>query len=111
MEYKIRILAEQIGEAIVWCNEQFGNRWNWQRDSNIFYFEHEADAMAFKLRFDESTRVLLIDPPSGWKYGFPRPFDKKDDQTLGEWLVENGYPQSLIDQGMTRHCRYWETDV
>jgi len=53
----------------------------------------------------------VIDPPSGWKYGFPRPFDKRDDQTLGEWLVENGYPQSLIDQGMTRHCRYWESDV
>ncbi len=109
MEYEIRILTEQRVDATFWCQEQFSDGWRF--DSGVFYFEHESDAMAFKLKFDEATRVQLIDPPSGWKYGFPRPYDKKDDQTLEEWLVENGYPQSLIDQGMTRHCRYWETDV
>lgn len=109
MEYEIRILTEQIDEALIWCKEQFNNRWNF--DLGVFSFERENDAMAFKLRFDESTRITIIDPPSGWKYGFPRPYDIKVDQTLEEWLIENGYPQSLIDQGMTRHCRYWETDV
>lgn len=109
MEYQIRILLEQRSEAQSWCREQFSDRWKY--DLGAFYFEREDEAVAFKLKFDESTRVLLIDPPSGWKYGFPRPYDKKDDQTLEEWLVEKGYPQSLIDQGMTRHCRYWETDV
>ncbi len=109
MKYQIKILLEQINEAGVWCKEQFGDRWRY--DLGTFYFKCEADAVAFKLKFDETDKLLVIDPPSGWKYGFPRPFDKRDDQTLGEWLVENGYPQSLIDQGMTRHCRYWETDV
>jgi hypothetical protein len=46
----------------------------------------------------------LIDPPEGWKYGFPKPapvgadrveFEK--NETINKWLVENGYPQALID--------------
>jgi hypothetical protein len=56
----------------------------------------------------------MIDPPSGWKYGFPKvlPTDVKEHQnrTL-EWLVENGYPQKEIEAcGKYFHCRYWEID-
>jgi len=50
----------------------------------------------------------VIDPPSGWMYGFPTIYDKGPDQTIEEWLVSKGYPQKLIDQGMHKHCRYWE---
>jgi hypothetical protein len=39
-----------------------------------------------------------IDPPSGWKYGFPRPYDPVLGQSIDEWLLANGYPQSEIDQ-------------
>lgn len=41
--------------------------------------------------------ALYIDPPSGWRYGFPRviPEDRRDE--IEKWLVENGYPQSEID--------------
>jgi len=109
MKYEIRILMEQIHKAISWCNEQFDGCYCY--DLGTFYFDHKEDAVAFKLKFDEATKFLMIDPPSGWKYGFPRPLDKKVDQPLEEWLVENGYPQELIDKGMTRHCRYFESDV
>lgn len=39
----------------------------------------------------------MIDPPSGWKYGFPKamPVDEKD---LMKWIVDNGYPQEEIDK-------------
>jgi len=109
VKYQIKILMEQIHEAVHWCHEEFHNRYKY--DLGTFYFDHEADAVAFKLKFDETDKLSMIDPPSGWKYGFPRPFDIKIDQTVEEWLVEKGYPQSLVDQGMTRHCRYWESDV
>jgi len=49
----------------------------------------------------------MIDPPSGWRYGFPKviPNDVKD---VKEWLVENGYPQSEIDDyGDYFYCRFW----
>jgi hypothetical protein len=38
----------------------------------------------------------MIDPPSGWRFGFPKelPDNVKD---VMKWLVENGYPQSEID--------------
>lgn len=41
-------------------------------------------------------RPVLIDPPSGWKYGFPKvawPIPEDTDK----WLTENGYPQQEID--------------
>ena len=52
--------------------------------------------------------MTIIDPPSGWKYGFPKPipYDIKD---TNKWLVEQGYPQSIIDElGEYFYCRYWE---
>lgn len=38
----------------------------------------------------------MIDPPSGWKYGFPKeiPVDVKDTR---KWLIENGYPEKEIE--------------
>ena len=51
----------------------------------------------------ETTRTM-IDPPSGWRFGFPKEIPKEilpkeilqDDKILN-WLVDNGYPQSEID--------------
>ncbi len=38
----------------------------------------------------------LIDPPSGWKYGFPKIFiGVKLPEDLTEWCIENGYPEEL----------------
>lgn len=53
--------------------------------------------------------MTIIDPPGGWRYGFPKPIpeDRKNDTTV--WLVEQGYPQKLIDEyGEFFMCRYWE---
>jgi hypothetical protein len=49
----------------------------------------------------------MIDPPSGWKYGFPKelPDDVKD---FKQWLIDNGYPESEVDFAM-KHCRMWES--
>lgn len=48
-----------------------------------------------------------IDPPSGWKYGFPKILPD-DVENVTEWLVANGYPQSEIDScGSHFYCRHW----
>lgn len=55
-------------------------------------------------------KKTYIDPPGGWRYGFPKilPNDIKD---VNSWLVQNGYPQSEIDScGKYFHCRYWESE-
>ena len=53
--------------------------------------------------------ALIIDPPSGWKYGFPKPIPEDRRYDSLTWLVEQGYPQHLIDDlGEHFYCRYWE---
>jgi hypothetical protein len=49
-----------------------------------------------------------IDPPSGWMFGFPKPIPK-DTKDVREWLIQNGYPEGLIDElGDHFYCRHWE---
>lgn len=53
--------------------------------------------------------ATFIDPPSGWQYGFPKiiPEDRRYDSLT--WLVEQGYPEKLIEEyGEHFYCRYWE---
>ena len=51
---------------------------------------------------------IMIDPPSGWKYGFPKEAPKDlEGEELKKWFLENGYPQALIDQGMLEYCRMY----
>lgn len=55
-------------------------------------------------------RFLYIDPPSGWKYGFPKrmPESVKDVNT---WLIDNGYPKEIIDQlGDSFYFRMWKAE-
>ena len=55
-------------------------------------------------------KTRIIDPPSGWKYGFPKPIPD-DIKDARPWLVENGYPQKLIDElGEHFYCRYWNKE-
>jgi len=53
-------------------------------------------------------KKLMIDPPSGWKYGFPKPLPD-GVENIKEWLLENGYPQREIDLcGKHFYYRTWE---
>ena len=54
---------------------------------------------------------LVVDPPSGWKYGFPKTYFKnkiEDEDEVKKWLLENGYPQSELDSlGNSFYVRCW----
>jgi hypothetical protein len=39
---------------------------------------------------------LLYDPPSGWRYGFPRPYLPLPNETLEDTLRRDGYPEKEI---------------
>ena len=56
-------------------------------------------------------RIMVVDPPSGWQYGFPRELDLKEGEEFDQWLIDHGYPKRLIDEGMSKHCRYWCEEV
>lgn len=58
-------------------------------------------------------KVTMCDPPSGWRYGFPRPVP---DECMGEnfykWLDECGYPEKLRKNlGEHFYCRFWEEEI
>lgn len=54
----------------------------------------------------------MIDPPSGWKYGFPKEYTKKEGQTPGDWLIENGYPEEeILSMGDQFYCRHWTQKI
>ena len=49
---------------------------------------------------EQQTRkhvVSLIDPPEGWKYGFPKPFPEMPAEDVEVWLALNGYPEERIN--------------
>ncbi len=53
--------------------------------------------------------MLIIDPPSGWLYGFPKPIPENRRKDSIAWLIEQGYPKGLIDSfGEHFYCKYWE---
>lgn len=61
--------------------------------------------------------MIIVDPPTGWKYGFPREFDFKPshhnlpgeeyDKELRDWFVDCGYPRADVNLAI-RHSRYWD---
>jgi len=56
-------------------------------------------------------KVKMIDPPSGWLYGFPKEIPEDIDNTT-EWLIDNGYPEKLIkDLGNSFYVREWCEEI
>jgi len=55
------------------------------------------------------NRPIMVDPPGGWKYGFPKLYDPpKEEGTMYDWLVREGYPQSEIDKYDSQfYCSFW----
>lgn len=57
------------------------------------------------------AKHTVIDPPGGWKYGFPKIIPDDQLGRVREWFVENGYPQAEIDScGDHFYYRCWLHD-
>jgi hypothetical protein len=55
---------------------------------------------------------MLIDPPHGWAYGFPKKLPNPPPENLYVWLVEQGYPEEEIKTyGNYFFCRYIAEDT
>lgn len=52
----------------------------------------------------KNRKLMLIDPPLGWKFGFPKEYVEKEGETVEQWLVSNGYPQEYVDEGYANYC-------
>lgn len=55
-----------------------------------------------------SKKVIMVDPPSGWQYGFPAPLD--DSMTFQEQLARHKYPVEDYELA-ENYSRYWEEEM
>ena len=60
-----------------------------------------------------SKKKRYFDPPSGWRYGFPKIIPEEilgDQQELfKKWILEQGYPEDEIELAL-KYGRYWEEE-
>lgn len=57
-------------------------------------------------------KTIIIDPPSGWKYGFPKPVSQEvlgNQEKLTNWLMLQGYPEKEIPLAV-KYSRYWKVE-
>lgn len=50
---------------------------------------------------------VWIDPPSGWRYGFPKVWNSEEVDNVEDFLRENGYPVKDIPFAC-KWLRMWE---
>jgi hypothetical protein len=58
-----------------------------------------------------TSKPYWVDPPSGWRYGFPRLYCPAADGDMMEWMIANGYPETLARQGLACTFTEWKEDV
>lgn len=52
---------------------------------------------------------VFVDPPGGWRHGFPKVYDPKTDGSLENWLVLSGYPIEGIELAL-QYSRMWSAE-
>jgi hypothetical protein len=54
---------------------------------------------------------IWVDPPEGWKFGFPAIYDPDTDGQMSEWIVNKGYPVQIIKEyGESWAVRCWPAE-
>lgn len=55
------------------------------------------------------SKPTWVDPPEGWKYGFPKVWNGEGD--ANSWMIQEGYPEQLIKRyGEYFHVRCWNVE-
>jgi len=57
------------------------------------------------------SNKIWVDPPEGWKFGFPAIYDPDADGQLSEWIISKGYPVLIIKEyGESWAIRCWPAE-
>jgi hypothetical protein len=76
--------------------------------------EHMTPEEELKARERHMMSRLWVDPPEGWKFGFPAIYDPVNDGKMRDWIISKGYPVQIIkeygDQWMVRSWYAEEPD-
>ena len=73
---------------------------DWQREQQI------------KAQASIPPQRTWVDPPEGWKYGFPAIYDPEKDGQMSDWIISKGYPIQIIKEyGEQWMVRCWPVEV
>ena len=65
----------------------------------------------WRKRMSIKSNKMWVDPPEGWRYGFPAIYDPDADGQLSEWIVRKGYPLLTIKEyGESWTIRCWPAE-
>ena len=63
---------------------------------NKFALKTKSNAKSKKKKEIDKPKGILIDPPSGWQYGFPARYIKEEHGTMEDFLRLKKYPEKDI---------------
>jgi hypothetical protein len=57
------------------------------------------------------SNKIWVDPPEGWKFGFPAIYDPDADGQMSDWIISKGYPIQIIKEyGEQWMVRCWPAE-
>jgi len=81
------------------------NEHNEQKHDNLSVISIKSEDLSIK------SNKIWVDPPEGWKYGFPAIYDPDKDGQLSDWVVRKGYPLLTIKEyGEAWAVRCWPAE-
>jgi hypothetical protein len=89
------------------------NEHNEQKHDNLSVISIKLKDLSIKLEdLSMQSNMIWVDPPEGWKYGFPAIYDPEKDGQMSEWIVRKGYPLLTIKEyGDAWAVRCWPVEV
>jgi hypothetical protein len=63
---------------------------------NKFALKTKSNTKSKKKKETDKPKGILIDPPSGWQYGFPARYIKEEHGTMEDFLRLKKYPEKDI---------------
>ena len=92
----------------------------WRKRNNVHHSEQKHDNLVNILPnlsiqskdLSMQSNMIWVDPPEGWKYGFPAIYDPVNDGKMRDWIVRKGYPLLTIKEyGEQWMVRTWPVEV
>lgn len=92
----------------------------WRKRNNVHHNEQKHDNLVnilpnLSIKSEDlsmQSNMIWVDPPEGWKYGFPAIYDPVNDGKMRDWIVRKGYPLLTIKEyGEQWMVRTWPVEV
>jgi hypothetical protein len=82
------------------------NKHNEQKHDNLSVISIKSEDLSMQ------SNKIWIDPPEGWRYGFPAIYDPNTDGQMSDWIVRKGYPLLTIKEyGESWAVRCWPVEA